>query len=201
VSGALCVDKHLHTDKDVKTDATPPPLDVARLRRQDEAEFRRLVEEHQKLVLGLGASMGLGGAELDDAAAEAFANVYRSLPGFEGKSAIGTWIFRIASRALLKARQRRDNRTTEPLPIEARDQKQAAPDEAARTAERDQRLWTAVARLEPRQAMAVELFYRRDWSVEQIAEAMACPTGTVKTHLHRARERLREILSEEDLQS
>ncbi len=195
------MDKRLHTDMDISTDAKLPPLDVARLRRQEAAEFRELVQQHQKLVLGLGTSMGLSGAELDDAATEAFANVYRGLPGFEGKSAISTWIFRIASRALLKARNKRDRRSSEPLPIEARDQKQPAPDQAARTAERDERLWVAVARLEPRQAMAVELFYRRDWSVEQIAQAMECPIGTVKTHLHRARERLKEIVSQEDLKS
>jgi RNA polymerase sigma factor (sigma-70 family) len=48
--------------------------------------------------------------------------------------------------------------------------------------------------LEPRQATAVELYYRRGFSVHEIAERLECPAGTIKTLLHRARAALRTKL-------
>src|SRR5581483_10158652 len=108
---------------------------LAALRRQDAAAFTRLVETHQRIVLGLGQSMGLRGADLDDAAAEAFANVYRSLPRFEGRSAIGTWVHQIACRTFWKQRERRDAHRTSELTDDPADAGQVPPDERAGTSE------------------------------------------------------------------
>lgn len=170
--------------------------DIAALRRQDAAAFTRLVREHEALVLGLCQSMGLRNADADDAAAEAFAAVYRALPNFESRSALTTWVYRIAARSILKVRRRRDaNKTSGDVPEFAAE---ATPD-AAEAAETSEKVWLAVAALDPRQAMAVELFYRREWSVERIAEAMECPAGTVKTLLFRAREKLRDVFTRQEI--
>ena len=69
------------------------------------------------------------------------------------------------------------------------------PLDQAAASEEEQLIWTAVAQLEPRQAMAVELHYRRGFAVEEIAAVMECPEGTIKTLLFRARERLRQRLA------
>ena len=61
------------------------------------------------------------------------------------------------------------------------------------------RVWQAVAALEPRPAMAVELYYRRQMPVHEVAAVLGCPAGTVKTLLHRAREALRPALRSEAL--
>lgn len=55
-------------------------------------------------------------------------------------------------------------------------------------------VWTAVRRLPRRQAQAVALFYLEDMSLEEIAEVLDCSPGTVKAHLHRAREKLGSAL-------
>ena len=68
-----------------------------------------------------------------------------------------------------------------------------SPMQSASDEERDRLVWLAVAKLEPRQAIAVELFYRREWSVQQVAEALACPENTVKTLLF-CRARLKMML-------
>jgi len=57
----------------------------------------------------------------------------------------------------------------------------------------------AVESLDERSATVVELYYRREWPLEKIAEVMDCPIGTVKTLLYRARERLRSILSKQEV--
>jgi RNA polymerase sigma-70 factor (ECF subfamily) len=172
-------------------------LDVSALRRGDAAAFACLVRAHQRLVMGLCQARGLFGADADDAAAEVFAAVYRALPRFEGRSALSTWVYRIACRVIVKARRRLrsaacSSGTGEPWA----DPQTRSPMQSASDEERDRLVWLAVARLEPRQAMAVELFYRREWSVQQVAEALACPENTVKTLLFRGRARLKEMLPE-----
>jgi len=174
----------------------PPATAVPGPDWQDPIAFARLVADHQALVLSLGRAVGLTGADLDDAATEAFAAVYQAMPGFEGRSRLSTWIHRIAWRTLLRARGRQRSRAH--LPTAAVAQAAAAtvaPDAALTGAETQSAVWAAVAALPPAQAAAVELFYRQDWPLETIAEVLDCPLGTVKTHLFRARATLRGRLS------
>lgn len=168
---------------------------LAALRRQESGAFSQLVETHQRIVLGLGQSMGLRGADLEDAASEAFAAVYRALPKFEARSSISTWVYQIACRTFWRMRERRDANPTAAIDVDVADERHLSPLDRAAAAEEEEVLWTAVATLEPRQAMAVELHYRRGFAVEEIAAVMECPQGTIKTLLFRARERLRQRLS------
>lgn len=169
------------------------------LRRQDAGAFGRLVDRHQALVMGLCQSLGLRGADSDDAAAEAFAAVYRALPGFDGRSELATWIYRIAWRTIVKVRQRLRRSGSAELPEDRADESQPTPESSAERKETNERLWQAVAALDERQAAAVEMHYRRGWAIEQIAEVLECPSGTVKTLLFRARERLRVVLAREEI--
>jgi RNA polymerase sigma-70 factor (ECF subfamily) len=82
---------------------------------------------------------------------------------------------------------------------EIADQSATSPAAAMEEAERNQQLWAAVEKLDPKQAMAVELYYRRDWPLEKVAEALGCPVGTVKTMLFRAREQLRQTLLRQEV--
>jgi RNA polymerase sigma-70 factor (ECF subfamily) len=175
-------------------------VDLDRLRQQDARAFAALVADHQAVVLGLGQSLGLRGADLDDAAAEAFAAVYRALPRFEARSELGTWVYRIAYRVIVKAREKRKRLAIATLPEESPPASTApGPVDRAEQTETAKAVWAAVETLDPRSATAVEFYYRREWSLEKIAEVLECPVGTVKTLLFRARERLREILSKQEV--
>lgn len=174
-------------------------LTLARLRRGDSSAFTQLVNEHQQLVLALGQSMGITGADLDDAAAETFANVYLALPGFEGRSQLRTWVYRIALRTLFKCRQRRAAVTNQNLPEEQGDYRQHEPAKRMESAELREKLWLEVARLDGRTAAAIELHYRQGWPLPRIAEVMECPLGTVKTLLHRGRQQLRAALKAQEI--
>jgi RNA polymerase sigma-70 factor (ECF subfamily) len=177
-------------------------VDFDRLKQQDARAFAELVAEHQAIVLGLGQSLGLRGADLDDAAAEAFAAVYRALPRFEARAQLGTWVYAIAYRVIVKARAKRRRHATVELPNEpaatptAND---AGPVERAERLETAKAVWSAVESLDERSATAVELYYRREWPLEKIADVLECPVGTVKTLLYRARERLRTLLANQEV--
>jgi RNA polymerase sigma-70 factor (ECF subfamily) len=174
-------------------------LDLAALRRGDPRAFEGLVQRHQGIVMGLCQSMGLRGADRDDAAAEVFAAVFRSISHFEGRSALGTWVYTIACRVIPKVRQRYRTRTDVEHDDGHVDDRQASPLEQTSRNEMNERVWEAVASLDERSAMIVEMFYRRGWAVEKIAEVLQCPSGTVKTLLFRARGRLKEILSRQEI--
>ena len=75
----------------------------------------------------------------------------------------------------------------------------SAPDVRVETLETKERVWAAVAKLDPRQATAVELYYRREWPLEQIAATLECPVGTIKTLLFRAREQLRAVFTRQEI--
>jgi RNA polymerase sigma-70 factor, ECF subfamily len=169
-----------------------------RLRAQDAEAFTALVDEHQTVVLGLCVSLGLRGADVEQAATDVFANVYRALPSFNGKSKLGTWIYRIACRTILKNKAAVGRRPTTQLPdgLQARE---PVPGSILEEAEQRKRIWEAVASLPKREALAVEMYYRRDWSIHEIASVLECPSGTIKTLLYRARERLKNILAERGL--
>jgi RNA polymerase sigma-70 factor (ECF subfamily) len=170
-----------------------------RRQSQDPAPFAALVAEHQRAVMGLGQSLGLSGADLDDAAAEAFAAVYSALPSFKGEAALSTWIYRIAYRVIVKARARRRRHRTAELVIDP-PLTGGNPADLAADADAAAAVWAAVAALpDPRQAAAVELHYRRGWPIERVADVMACPVGTVKTLLFRARQRLKVVLVEREV--
>ena len=172
---------------------------LSRLRRGDPAAFAELVERHQPVVLGLCQAMGLRGADLDDAAAEVFANVFRALPRFEGRSELGTWVYRIACRTIPKVRARYRTKADASQRPEPADSHQATPFQQAETADTNQRIWDAVAQLDEREAMAIEMYYRREWPIERVAEVMECPQGTIKTLLFRARQKLKAKLSRQEI--
>lgn len=169
-------------------------IDLVALRRGDARAFAELVRRHQPIVLGLCQTLGMRGADIDDAAAEVFAAVFRSIGNFEARSALGTWVYRIAYRVIPKVRRRLRSRSSEEPDDQQPDQRSATPLEQSQRNEVHERVWRAVESLEERSAMVVEMHYRRGMSVEEIAEVMQCPTGTVKTLLFRARARLKEIL-------
>ena len=195
--GARCAPRNPPADHPGSSDAELPLLRVG-----DPAAFARLVKNHQGLILGLCQSMGLSGADADDAAAEAFAAVYRALPGFAARSQVGTWVYQIAFRTILKVRRRYRRRDTVPLAVDdggAAAGTSAGPEMLWQEAETARAIWAAVAALEPRQAAAVELYYRREWPLERIAAALECPVGTVKTLLFRARAKLKEVFAQQEI--
>ncbi len=172
--------------------------EIELLRGRDASAFVRLVEGHQRIVLGLAQAAGLKGADLDDAAAEAFAEVYGSLPRFEARSSLSTWVYRVACRTIWRLAAERRRERPRPL-VDRPDPAARTPDQKLSEAALNELVWESVAELEPRQASAIELHYRRGLGVEEVAAILDCPVGTVKTLLYRGRAELRHRLARKGL--
>jgi RNA polymerase sigma-70 factor (ECF subfamily) len=176
-------------------------LTLARARRGDAAAFRRLVETYQRGVFAiLSRMLGPRGrrARVEDLAQETFLRVFRALPGFDpaGGARLSSWILTIATRLALSELERVDR--VVPLTAAA---EVAAPRSDHADAAHDRRetrdaLERAVRELEPGFQAVFLLRELHELSYDEIALALDIDVGTVKSRLHRAREKLRVFLEE-----
>jgi len=181
---------------------------IKRCRNGDRKAFADLVDRYKVIVFNLVDRMVFDRAIVEDLAQEVFIRVYQGLTGFRGESRLSTWIYRIAynvcAAELDRARHRVDFVSIDEGEDEERprlDLRDAGQDPEAMFSRIDFR-WTIqrlLDRLPPRYKAILTLFYLEEMSYEEIGEIMTLPMGTVKTHLHRAKQALRDMIVEEGL--
>jgi RNA polymerase sigma-70 factor (ECF subfamily) len=164
---------------------------IARARARDTAAFRILVERHRDRAYGLALRILRSPADAEEVAQDGFVRAWLALPRFRGESSFATWLHRIvARRAFDRAAALRRRRTTE-TPLDEAGEVAAGGGAPGDAASRAMRLERMVGTLSEPQRAVLTLFYYEGRSVEQVAAALAIPSGTVKTHLSRARAALR----------
>lgn len=170
---------------------------IARCQRGDQDAFREVVERYQGVVFGLIGRTVPDRSAAEDLAQETFVRVYRGLPYFRGEARLGTWIYRIVANLVAQ------HHASQAPPGESLDEtfddgqpriEPGAPDGAFTDVELRDAVDKALARLPPQYRLVVAAHYLRGLTYEELAEALAVPLGTVKTHLHRAKRMLRQYL-------
>jgi RNA polymerase sigma-70 factor (ECF subfamily) len=173
---------------------------IERCRHGDDEAFRELVDQQKRLVFGLIGRSVSNHARVEELAQEVFLRVYRGLPHFRRESKISTWVFRIVANVL--AEERKPGLTAISLddPQPERDSPPIDPgvvDRAYQDFELRDRLEKAIERLPLPYQMLVNGHYLEGLRYEDLASALNLPMGTVKTHLHRAKRLLRQLLETE----
>jgi RNA polymerase sigma-70 factor (ECF subfamily) len=169
---------------------------LARHVNGDPDAFAELVNRHRDRLWSV-ALRTLGHPEdAADALQNALLSAHRGAAGFRGGSAVTTWLHRIVVNACLDLTRRNAVRPTEPLLIDPTSDR---PDRDT-VAERETSLavMAALRSLPAEQAAAVVLVDIEGYGVNEVAEMLDIPTGTVKSRCARARARLAEQLSELD---
>ncbi|PZN32011.1 MAG: RNA polymerase sigma factor RpoE [Proteobacteria bacterium] len=170
---------------------------VERVQAGEKAAFDLLVLKYQHRVLKLVSRFVSDMAEAEDVAQEAFIKAYRALPSFRGDSAFYTWLYRIAintaKNALVSSRRRPvdfdlDLQDPEQYDRHARLKEGDTPEGIALTEEIRQVVERAMEQLPEDLRTAIVLRELEGLSYEEIAEAMDCPVGTVRSRIFRARE-------------
>ena len=180
---------------------------VERVQRGDKTAFDVLVRKYQQKIIKLVTRYVHDGTEALDVAQEAFIKAYRAIPGFRGDSAFYTWLYRIAintAKNQLVAEGRRpldhgvDLQDPEQYDMQARLRDMDTPERLLLTEEIQRTVESAIEQLPEDLRTAIILREIEGLSYEEIAEAMSCPVGTVRSRIFRAREaidnRLRPLL-------
>ncbi|HVQ14265.1 MAG TPA: RNA polymerase sigma factor RpoE [Vicinamibacterales bacterium] len=170
---------------------------VERVQAGDKTAFDLLVRKYQHRVLKLVSRFVSDAAEAEDVAQEAFIKAYRALASFRGDSAFYTWLYRIAintAKNTLVSNRRRpvdfdlDLQDPEQYDRHARLKEGDTPEGVLLTEEIRSVIEKAMEQLPEDLRTAIVLRELEGLSYEEIAEAMDCPVGTVRSRIFRARE-------------
>ncbi len=170
---------------------------IARARAGDRSALRELVDLHKDRLFAFIWRMVRNHHDAEEICQEAFLKAFASLDSFSCQYRFSTWLFTIAYRVCLNELRRKRAVTGQldcsSLP-HANAEGPAASLESAEANHLKQLIWSAVERLSAPQRASLLLFYRHEFSCQEIARVLQLPVATVKSHLHRARNRLRELL-------
>jgi RNA polymerase sigma-70 factor (ECF subfamily) len=172
---------------------------VERCRRGDEAAFRELVDQYKALIFALIARSVPNRGRAEELAQDVFLKVHKGLPYFRGESKLSTWIYRIVVNALSQERPELATASLDDV-REGDDQPRlqpAADDRSFGDLVLRDRLQKAIERLPIQYQVLINGHYMKGMRYEELAAALDLPMGTVKTHLHRAKRRLRQLLETE----
>lgn len=171
---------------------------VERAQRGDKHAFELLVGKYQRKLARLLSRFIRDPAEIEDVTQEAFIKAYRALPSFRGDSAFYTWLYRIGintAKNYLVALGRRAPTTTtfdseEAESLEEGEQLRDinTPENELMSRQIAKTVNDAVASLPEELRTAITLREIDGLSYEDIAAAMNCPIGTVRSRIFRARE-------------
>lgn len=176
---------------------------VERVQQGDKRAFDLLVRKYQHKLIGLISRYVRSHAECEDIAQEAFIRAWRAIGSFRGDSAFYTWLYKIAvntAKNHLVAMGRRppsgdvDADEAEFMAGGERMQDGATPEHELMRQEIEQSVFSTVQALPEELRTAITLREVDGLSYDEIAEAMGCPIGTVRSRIFRAREAIDEKL-------
>jgi RNA polymerase sigma-70 factor (ECF subfamily) len=176
---------------------------VRRAQQNERGAFDLLVLKYQHKVVKLVARLLRDPTEAEDVAQEAFVKAYRALGSFRGDSAFYTWLYRIAvntARNSIASRQRRpldyeaELSESEQNNVEARLKHDDTPEATVLSEEIRATVNQAIEQLPEDLRTAIVLREVEGLSYEEIAAAMDCPVGTVRSRIFRAREAIDRAL-------
>ena len=184
---------------------------VERVQSGEKAAFDILVRKYEHKLANVISRYIHDPSEVLDVAQDAFIKAYRALPNFRGDSAFYTWLYRIAintAKNHLVAASRRppkddvDAQEAEQFDAGSGLKEYATPERLALRSELAQAIQDAIEALPEELRVAIVLRELEGLSYEEIASAMECPIGTVRSRIFRARDaidkQIQPLLDETD---
>lgn len=191
-----------------RAEFSPPHVEqlVVSSRAGDAIAFGQLMGLHKDRIYGFVSRRIPDPVEAEDLTQETFVRAYRALPAFRGASGFYTWLRCIAANVTIDATRRRQRyggvlSLDAPIEIEGRPLARdfaapsyCQPDREVETAELQREVHRAIRSLPPKLRTVVVLYELQGFSYKQIATAIGCPVGTVKSRMYHARDQLKQNL-------
>jgi RNA polymerase sigma-70 factor (ECF subfamily) len=183
----------------------PESVAIRLAQRGDSSAFEQLYRTHARRIFALCMRMLGNSHEAEDMTQDIFLTAFRKLKSFRGDSAFSTWLHRVGVNAVLMQLRKKKLSSTSLEEID--EQREEAGHAAFELGRRDQhleahadriRLEKAIEQLPEGYKLSLILHDVQGYLHTEIAEIMGCTTGTTKSQLHKARQRVREILRKED---
>jgi RNA polymerase sigma-70 factor (ECF subfamily) len=170
---------------------------IRRARKGDGQAIAALIQAHQDALYAFMLRMSGKPDLAEDICQEAFVRVLRNLDRFDTRFRFSTWLFTIAKRLYVNWMQKHkpayDSDMVGAQGCSTRNPSTLTADEESMDNARSI-IDTALGELTAQQREIVVLFHQLDWPIIDIAAHLDMPEGTVKSHLHRARRRMRKAL-------
>jgi RNA polymerase sigma-70 factor (ECF subfamily) len=175
------------------------------VRGGDRDAYAELVTRHAPVAVRTAALLGAGG-DAEDVVQEAFVKAYSALDRFRPGAPFRPWLLRIVANETRNlnraagrraARERKAWEQAEPLLLARAGDRPEDPAESLLSAERQAALVRGLGRLSAHQRQVVTCRYLLDLDEAETAAVLRWPRGTVKSRLHRALARLRDVLDAE----
>ena len=151
----------------------------------DKAAFGKLVEKYQSPIRRFFLNQTSGNKDLsDDLAQDTFIKAYMNITSFKGIAEFSTWLYRIAYNVFydyIRSRKETEYGIEKSIGNRPGD---------AKNSDREMDVTASLKVLKHEERTAIQLFYMEDLSIEKVANVMNCPSGTVKSHLSRGKEKL-----------
>lgn len=164
-----------------------------------QAAFAQLVETHQRTCAHLIGRMVGDRDQVADLLQETFLAVFRQLHRFRFESSLRTWISRVAYTTALQHLRRRRLEAQWMVAVEVPEElgigdEGPGPAELSEALQAGRQLGAALERLSAPQRLIVGLHYLEDFDLAEIEQVTGLARGTIKSHLHRARQVLKQEL-------
>jgi RNA polymerase sigma-70 factor, ECF subfamily len=172
---------------------------VAASKNGDQDAFALLVQRYQRRVFNLVYRMLQQYEEATEITQETFLAAWQGLPAFRGDARFPTWLYRIAYNCSLKQLELRKRDRALQVALEAEQVLEDANNENRANAELEARdrqalIQEHLSHLPAKYRIVLILRHLQDMTYEEMAEILTVPIGTIKTHLFRARNLLKERL-------
>lgn len=159
-----------------------------------EFDFARVYAESKALVWRLVSKYVFSQEDREDLFQEIFLKIHRALPRFRGEASLNTWIYKIAVNTALNYLKRQNRFSwAKQMLANLRLVEEEIPETAP-----DLEELKPLKKLNPQQRMILLLSDIEEKKLEEIAEILKIPIGTVKSNLHRAREIIKRELGENE---
>jgi RNA polymerase sigma-70 factor, ECF subfamily len=167
---------------------------VGKIAKGDRSAMQVLYARHHVQVYRFILRLVRNEATAEDLVSEVFLDVWRQAGRFEGRSQVSTWLLAIGRFKALSALRRRGEDELADEAAAAIEDPADNPGDALQKSDRNAILRQCIAALSAEHREIIDLVYYHEKSVEEVAEIVGIPEGTVKTRMFYARKKLADLL-------